>query len=429
MNTNNMNDDDYTTPILDLGLDTPVTAIVTEPIPGETINSHAAAKAASEREMIKEFTGLNLTGDTDSGLFFKEGTVMLESGVQTAVKYRQEWDKLPTAAVESARISATVANEDRKDYRNIPLNKLAINGHGLLTGGNGGLHLTDYSWGQMAIQLASAKTAAPRNNFNARLRNIGDKRATLRTRFPAEDKTRIASAVVSDKYEICDGYKVLQQIAAMMPGETRGRVEYDAETTHLRADLTLQNPYEMEDEIAVGRLHRVGIRLDTADLGNRKLTLRAYVERIRCINCTILPHDWANLSVKHMGINDLQNSVTNLLNSVESGMESFAGVWRAAHMVRVFEASSWTADAREAFGKLVDGGFVGDKGMKPSERETLVDNLVTAWSYEPGNSYQAINRAITRAAQSYSLDDSENLEMQAGELLYNRVAVCNEMGW
>jgi hypothetical protein len=103
-------------------------------------------------------------------------------------------------------------------------------------------------------------------------------------------------------------------------------------------------------------------------------------------------------------------------------MAMFADAWREAHMVRVFQGM----DARECFARLIKGGFIGDKTMDTDE---LLDRLLTAWKCEPGDSYQAINRAITRAAQTYSYDDMDTLEAQAGELLFNRVQVCYDMGW
>lgn len=120
--------------------------------------------------------------------------------------------------------------------------------------------------------------------------------------------------------------------------------------------------------------------------------------------------------------------IHELAQKAGHAMSEFADHWRAAHVTRVFNDSYTADDARAAFEKLVEGGFVNVK----TDDAAVVDKLVTAWRVEPGNTYQAINRAITRAAHAdtWKVDaDTEALEEQAGQLLYNRVMVCNALDW
>lgn len=438
-----MNTDDNTNPdsvarfaLLDMGSKPSAKPgpSATEAIAGKTILPRAKAAAANERAMLKDVAGVELGSKglgfddalTTGGLVYDEGTKMLGSGVQVALDSRMKWDKLPTANVAAADHYDEVTAEQRSDYRGIALSGLVVDEKGHLTRANGGLRFSDWSWGQ--VRAMAAKNTPLRNNFNAWLPKSA-KTATFRTRHPnLETHTRELFAAVSGKYTVADGHKLLKTISGGLPSETRGRVDYDQDTTRLSADLTLQNPYEIEDDIAVGRLHRLGVRLTTRDDGGERIRIRLYAERIACINCTLIPVEIAGIDHVHKGnVRYIMQAVRNLTSNAGRIMGEFAEHWSAAHITRVFDGAATSEQAQKVFVKLIDGGFVNANGIKKAE---LVERLVGAWSIEPGNTYQAINRAITRAAHGYSWapEVDEQLEEQAGQLLYQRVQVVNQLG-
>ena len=404
------------------------------PVPGRDIVESARAAAANERALVQDITGIELSAkgmgmdgfSTPGGLVYDEGTKMLDSGVAVALASRTEWDALPLATVAAAEHAATIAAEGRKDYREIKLSNLVVDHEGHLTRANGGLRFSDWSWGQ--VRGMAPRGTALRNNFNSWMRT-SDYVGTFRTRYPdSETRTRELFAAVSDKYAVNDGHEVLSMVADQLPGMTRGRISYDADTTRVEADMTIHNPYELEDDIAVGRLHRMGLRYTTRDDGGERHRLRLYAERIACINCTLIPFDIAGIERVHVGDPaQIWQDIAALVARSADIMGQFADHWQAAHVTRVFNGTSMVDEAQAMFGRLVDGGFIDANG---TSKKVLVERLVAAWADEPGNTYQAINRAITRAAHGFdwATGTSDDLEDQAGVLLYQRVQVLNSLG-
>lgn len=142
---------------------------------------------------------------------------------------------------------------------------------------------------------------------------------------------------------------------------------------------------------------------------------------MRCVNYTIVPFNWASVDRKHVG--DATALASQLLEMARRAGEvatAFAGHWSEAARVRAFADVEGEEGARRAFGLLVSRGLIDVQG---ASGETIIDRLVEAWAYEPGTSHQAVNRAITRAAQSpgWTMDQAETLEEQAGEMLFQRV--------
>ena len=404
-----------------------------EVVPGKTIVESARKVAANERAILKDVSGIDLSakggaefGSTDGGLIYDEGTAMLDCGVQVALNSRAAWDKLPTAKTEASRHNAVVEAEERKDYSRTALKGLILDDKGLLTRANGGLRFTDASWGQ--FRAMAPRGVELRNNFNTWLPE-STVSSTLRTRRPdRETQTRELYAAVSRKYAVNDGHKVLNRIAEVLPAMTRARVDYDPETTRLEADLTLHNPYEMKDDIAVGRLHRLGVRYTTRDNGGERHRIRFYGERIACINCTLIPFDIVGLERVHVGSPAaIWTQINRILADADNIMGEFARHWEGAHMSRIVEGAGTPDEVKAVFGQLVDGGFIDTDG---TSNKVLVTRLMESWSTEPGYTYQAVNRAVTRAAHGFDWSSgvSDDLEDQAGQLLYQRVSVLNSLG-
>ena len=401
---------------------------------GTAIMEGGQAAAAKERAMIAAATGIVLStqgggmqqfGSTSGGLIYDEGTKMLDSGRKVALASRDAWDELPTLNQASVAHSALIATEGRKDYTDISLANLIVDDRGMLTRANGGLRFSRWSWGQLRSHAPADAVVA--NNLNSWLPG-SDYVGTFRTRFPNTDtKTREMFAMVSDKYAVLDGHEVLEMAAATLPAETRARVEYDADTTLLKLDATLHNSYELEDDIVVGRLHRIGLRGSTKDNGGQSHRWQLFAERIACINCTIIPFTIAGIERAHVGdFMQIRHDIQQLLDQAERVMGVFSEHWKAAHVTRVFAGATVAESAADIFERLIRGGWITVKGVKDSE---LIASLVDAWSDEPGNTYQAINRAITLAAHKFQWpqDGQQALEEQAGIILFQRQEVMADL--
>jgi hypothetical protein len=387
------------------------------------VDEKLAEVARTERELANRLTGLELSGKAMTGqgaTFFDEGTVLMEGFAETALRSRQEWEARPTVREAAAAHAATIAAERRKDYRDVALAKLIIDESGYLTRANGGLRPTESSWRQLTAKAPSG--TAVTWNLNSWLAKSPDV-ALLRTRHPdAETGTRELFAALSSKYAVLDGHDLVNRMAERLPAQARAELKYEPISTRLQFSASLHNPYAAGgDEVAVGRMHQVGIRLRTADHGRESIRIRAFVERIRCINCTLVPATWSKVSRRHVGdAGAIYDAAQALFEQAGSVMEAFDEHWSAAAAVQAFAEVEGSASARLAFEALVRRKIVEVPGV---ERATLVDDLVSAWEYEPGTSWQAVQRAITRAAHTsgYGLDESDTLEDQAGELLFARI--------
>lgn len=375
--------------------------------------------ARAERELANTLTGGNMSGQAGEGpgaTFYDEGTIVMnpEAGLQS----RRAWEQRPTAREAATALESAIAAERRRDYAGVPLAQVRLDEKGHLTRANGGLRPTEWSWSQLR---GYAPKGALANNLNSWL-GQSERSLLLRTRNPDQATgTRELFAALSSKYAVLDGHTVLSRAASAMPDMVRGDVKYDSVTTQLNAELTMHNPYTFDDEVAVGRVHRVGFRFRTADNGLERYRARCFVERVRCVNYTIVPFNWASVDRKHVG--DATALASQLLEMARRAGEvatAFAGHWSEAARVRAFADVEGEEGARRAFGLLVSRGLIDVQG---ASGETIIDRLVEAWAYEPGTSHQAVNRAITRAAQSpgWTMDQAETLEEQAGEMLFQRV--------
>jgi hypothetical protein len=405
---------------------TPTPSDKPEPVLVAQLDPYAPVSAAGARAVANDKALLANSGVQvdDSELYFAPGTTMYAEGTARALASRAAWEKLPTAQDAAVTHAAVIAAEKRAD-KVVNVKGSYLDHHGNLVVGEGRYRPTPHSWSQLRALHNGADVP---HNFNSWLPGTDETRR-LRTRFPSDtsDNYRELYAAVSENYTIIGSDEILSWAADKLPAPTRARVQYSPRSTHLQADLSLHNPYEVADEIAVGRLHRIGFRFTTSDRGDRRLDIRAYVERIRCRNCTLLPKSVVHVQRTHRGNPDaVWQEVTRVINHADALMRDFAEHWEAASMARIFDGVHDEQAATEAFVSLIRAGWI-----KASDEENMVTRLVSAWGAEPGNSYQAINRAITRAAHTYQWSGTQrqDLEEQAGQLLYQRVQVFQDLSW
>ena len=401
-------------------------------IPGQSIVPGAAAKSLQEAEVLARH------GYQMPEPWFAYGTKMLAMGEAKARELRAQSETLPYLRDGIEAFAERIAAERRVDVRDVKLADLRVNDSGLLQrvvdDKGSRLTLSSHAFSQLATQAPDDITGAARYNVNAWLDRKQASR-TLRTRYPnAANKTRDCYAIVSNKYTVLDSQEFLRAAARSLPTDSRVSIMYQDGRSRspktgrelpmrTRADVTLTNPFDVPEELGVGRVHELFIRLRTADDGTRGYSIVTGARRVSCINCTILTGHGASFRRRHVGNpDDLRQLIENSLGEAGLAMAEFSGLWREANVQQIHDGyDGTTLSARAVYERLIAAGYVKVPGHDGRE---AVEALLRAWELEPGDTAAAVNRAITRLAHEgswRSIEDTEELEEQAGQLLYQRV--------
>lgn len=394
----------------------PTFVVVPAPAPavevvGVTVRADAAAAVARD-EATAARAGVELPRT-----WFAAGTVMSADGEAKARSLRSSWEKLPYASEGLDGLIATVRAEERRDERDVATAGMRIDTAGRLDIGRAGvdpLHLTENAYRQI-VERGSKTPRAAKWNVNAWIGGSSGE-TFVRTRNAHGAAGREAFAALSPRYTPMDIDVVAGLLLQHLPGGSRGRMRYDGGAAVM--DASISQPFDAAGEVGVGRVHVAGVRVTTADDGTGALRVSLYVERIVCINCTILAGG-KTVARRHVGDrNAIYDAIGEAIGTSSQALRVFQADWAEANERRMHALYDGTTEsARRVFEQLVRGGHVAINGLANS---TLIDNLVSAWELEPGSTEAAINRAVTRAAHSGTWGTSwvtEELEAQAGVLL------------
>lgn len=418
-----MSDTDVRASLLELDLPSVDTAEAVTPeaseekplVAGVDIVAGAKAKSAEEMAMVKEVLGVEAPST-----FYESGTKMLDSGEERAYQLRAQWENRPLVADAMDALVKTVVKENRRDVIS-PIAMGRVDGDGFLRGIDGKLlNFTERAWVQLQRYAPERVPSKLRSNVNYWMGDM-EKELRWRTRYP-KGRSADCYSVVSKRYQPFDEDRVAAIVQEHMPKDSRATVIYDGTRTSI--DVSLANPYEIAEEMGVGRLHRVGVRVDTSNDGTGGLRIRAFAERIACINCTIMANDELVIHRRHIGsVDSFVNDVTQAVSQLGGAMDEFSALWREANEKRIHDTYNGTPlSAEEVFKRLVVQGYVHVPGVKSSKMVTL---LMREWEQEPGDTAAAVNRAVTRLANGgggwKSQWYNDELEQMAGELLYQQV--------
>jgi len=375
------------------------------------VEKHRATAARQEREMANELLAMDMSGKARQGsgaTWFDEGTVVMNP--EAALQGRSDWEKRPLVADCAAAHYETIKGEERKDY-SIPVNAFRVNQEtGIFTHKDG----QEFSLSDLAFRQLAATVGSP--NVSSRIAKCTAKKM-LRTMHGSE-----GYALLGAKYPRLDSNELMKIVEEIAPKDARIDLKYDPEKTRTSIDVSLANPYEIEEEIGVGRLHRIGGRITSKDNGLESIRASAYAERIRCINCTLVQSEH-NFTRQHRGsVYDLKKSLRAFFANLSTAMDAFSEKWRDANINRLLSPSGQVIeDPTQAFKLLISNGYLKVNNVKPKE---LLANLLTAHRYEPGDTFAAYQRAATRAAHAGTWKSqwvTEELEVQASDLLYAKV--------
>lgn len=390
----------------------PVAPPAPAPVPGVTIVQSAKESAEAEQAFAREILGVAID---PAQQFFATGTKMLACGEETLRSMRLDWEDLPLVGDACHSLVRRIRDEERQDLA-VDLSAYRIDSRGLLTSGDltSRLRLSDRAYSGLVSRAPRDSVA---RNVNSWIGYAGP--AKIRTRYPQEDGTRHAYAVVSTRYAPIDLDTIAQIVADAMPTEARASIAYDGSRGTI--DVSLAKALTVE-EMGVGQVFRVHTLIDTADDGSAAFRASYQAERVRCINCTTITDKRAILTRKHIGnVTEVRALVRDALAGAGAAMDLFADRWRAASIKRYTCADDGSdLPVAETFRRLIAAGLVKSAGT--SARDTF-DRLMVAYEREPMSGLIGINAAITRAAHEAAWASPwarRDLEDQAGALLWAR---------
>lgn len=394
-----------------------------------TPNHEAALRADRDHAAISTVLGID-TGAT----FFAHGTEVQDRAKESARRQRNEFLALPGIEEGMDTLRAQLEREHRADHWAdlggcyVDMLGRLVTERDLDTGAPiSRLIPSATGWQRIAAFAPSRTTAALRTNVNAWAGHCRGTRVRLRTRDTVDSTGRELYAVVSPSYVPYDLDAIAADVARYMPADARVRVRYDRQRA--RIDVVQVNPHHYPDSTgtaSVGEAHRLVLRITTADDGTGGFVLRWAVERIRCVNMTLLRGERTVLRARHTRA-DLAQVVQAALAAQGEVAEAFASTWRAAWQRYYLDTSrdGRQLDGLEALRRMVAHGLVKIPGLRKPEVWTAVRD---AWLAESGDTVAHVHNAITRAAHQAPVDwrsrwADDDTEETASDALYQRVHV------
>ena len=403
---------------------------------GEVVPERAAIADAEVADAASHF---GFAVDRLKPTWFESGTKMMDMGEAIAMADRKEWEHRPTVNVAMENFIEVIDAENRQDI-NIPIRELSLDDVGIIrrrANGNGhthqgGLLLNEVAWRQLAQMAPYEIPPVLRNNLALWL-GKSERVARFRIRN-AELGIAECHAVVGKEFPKVDADDIARMVIERMPEDAKGEVHYDGKKCSI--EVSFHNPYEV-DELAVGRLHRIAGQLRFADNGTHSLQWRWKMQRIQCVNCTIVADSEFVFSIPHKSNLDVYTLLDKALASQGGVLDSFANRWRDAYAKSYGDYDGTTFGAEEAFKRLIVNGMVNVPGFsrKKGWQDELLVQLMDAWNKEPGDTVAHVNQAVTRMAHEQAQTwksrwVTDELEEQAGALLYARTyllpAIANE---
>lgn len=414
----------------------------TAPVAPQPIGSQEAevvCKVGAQRAAADEALARQL-GFSPKPPVFEIGTVVNSVGVDNFRRSRKEWEAMPNLP-ELARSFGDRISAERREDRKVEARHITMCSDGSLVAAGGAFLTSERALDGLATyvtpggagylrQCPPALRAANLNHWlsTARTRDAKaskesgsevtrSKEVTLRTRA-RKGGHREVYAVTGPKYAAFDVDRVAREAAAGIGGDARGVITYDG--YRMTLDATFHSNIAPEHAVA-GEFFKGTVRIQAADDGSGAVKVKLGLWRNLCRNLIIVDFDTVLVgSRRHVGQATIQSDVAALMESASERIALIVGKWSEASTENVLERYD-LQDVDEVFRGLVINGCVAAQGVKTDD---MVKRLHSAWEREPGYSKTAILNAITRAAHESewsSWSDTEDLESQAGELLYQKV--------
>jgi hypothetical protein len=408
----------------------------------ERVDAEGSARAKADEDMAKSL------GFSPKPPVFEIGTVVNSTGVGNFRRSRMGWEGQPSLPELARSFSDRIKAEQRED-KLVDAPELTVLPNGRLTkdatGQSGGLLLSERAMDGLATHvtpggasylkqcpailratnlnywLGQAKQVDARASKKAGHTVTKSRQLTLRTRARKGGNgqaDREVFSVVGPKYAAFDVDRVAREAAAGIGGDARGTVTYDGYKMTL--DAVFHSNIAPENAVA-GEFFKGCVRIQTADDGSGAVRISLGLWRNLCRNLIIVDFDKVLVgSRKHIGAATMEADIRELMASANDRIKLIVAKWSEATTENVLERYD-LQDVDQVFQGLVVNDLVSAPGIKT---EDMVKRLHEAWEREPGYSKTHILNAITRSAHEQtwtSWADTEELESQAGELLYAKV--------
>jgi len=386
---------------------------VLPPVPAGVVSKQAQGRI-SEQERWLSASGFSVPPP-----IYAPGTRVNALGEENFRLERRRIEEMPYFDDAADSIIDSIRKEEREDHK-VRLKDLALSPRGSLFVGNSdefGLEVNAFN--QLAASagfgggsrylkdLCSAELRAA--NVNWQLAHRPSRTVVLRTRLGAGGHRHVF-AVVTPTYAPVDTDQVLSVIRPAL-ADAHTELVYDGDGVKASA---LFMPDEVID-LAAGDIFKVGIRLDTNDIGKGRIAITAVVYRNLCLNLIIIGEGrQQTVSQVHRG--DTERIVTSIHEGVSVAREKvgdFLAAWGHARTLKL--------DPIETFEEWVTTKRIEVPGER--DKDQLVHVFLTAWAKEPGHTLADAVNAVTRAAHehpTWSLNIREALERRAAELVYVR---------
>lgn len=380
------------------------------------------------------------------------GTRCNMTGDENLALSRTEWASKPATLDGLEKFAGVVDREERRQVDHVALASLRCRAEdGALAMQNGKWHVVDPSpraLSHLASFLSTDRglpTYLPAAPFAIRHSIVSeyarmiaaderrkDKTIQLATRknprqaggvlakpgAPAE-LPRELYRVASDKYASYEANVAARDLiegCSDALGESRCEIVYDGE----RARFTFWFHADHVVDLAAGDVFKIGVIVSLDDVRAGAIRVSVVVVRNMCLNLIILGEQTKNALVqRHVGKGqtEIAANVRAAVEGSTSELEHFLGGWRAARSERILDG--FAGDPQPVFEGLVGAGLI--KGL-PGRGPAQVEALLRAWNKEPGHSRADVVNAITRAAHEEAWwtnpFESEEVEAEAGKLLY-----------
>lgn len=237
------------------------------------------------------------------------------------------------------------------------------------------------------------------------------------------DGIRGIYAAVSPRYKIFDLDDVCKWLANnnVIPAGGKVEVSYTGNTMW-KVSITF---FDRNYELAVGDISHARVDFYGSDDGRIAIHCNGSLFRVRCLNASSNTAKIIGGTTWHTK-NDFNEVMSENVSKVMASVGGFAEAWTKANQQSIINKIYEGCEPERIFSELVRNGVVAVPGIS---KDSLIENLCTAWRIEPGYSKGSIANAISRCAHEGPWTSpwiTSALEEEAGNLVYNRVFI-NEL--
>lgn len=369
----------------------------------------------------------NVTGIRLPETIIPEGESLIPYGVERQRALKEEIYSLPTLAEAASALRDIRAEQYPKDTK-VPVQRIRMNpvNGGVFGLGYEPVPALGYSgtgFGQLAsfmkpatvtsgfaptlLALPPAIRAEAFNHFAST--QTREKEVVLRSiKAPAYQNgavilKRSMTAVVSERYSAVEDHDIVADINAVLPDGARARYTQ----SESRSDLEILWP-AMTRELKVGDIALIGLQVTNSQTKANAITLTPKILRVLCLNFTTA---WGEgeteVVIRHIG---------------EARQKFAAALKKAIDAVAPFVLAFGDAYANRFPAALPTRGEVIGKFIKAYDlSEKFGPQVAAAWDADgamsAGDTLAGLSNAVTRAAQTLTLEGSEAYERAAGRVI------------